>query len=163
MDQLCGQSQRGGTMIAMLLLSTVMVTLTVFIHFIGLLFLIRALNWRGHGLNPHHSLAGQGILLILVVLGLVFIHALQIWAYAFFYLLTAALPDFETALYFSTTAFTTVGFGDVVLPDRWRLIGAIEAANGFILFGWSIAFLMSMTGKLRSLEHDWLEHRSVQA
>jgi hypothetical protein len=52
-----------------------------------------------------------------------------------------------------------VGFGDVVLPLQWRMLGAIEAANGFILFGWSIAFLMSMTGKLRTLEHDWLERR----
>jgi hypothetical protein len=37
------------------------------------------------------------------------------------------------------------------------MIGTIEAANSFILFGWSIAFLMSLTGKLRSFEHDWLE------
>jgi hypothetical protein len=144
-------------MISSLALATLMVVLTVVIHFVGLQFVIRILNSGGRSLKLHDSLLAQFVLLIMVVLGLVFIHALQIWAYAVLYILLGALPDFETALYYSTTAFTTVGFGDVVLPHSWRFIGAIEAANGFILFGWSIAFLMSMTGKLRSFEHDWLE------
>ncbi len=149
-------------MMAGLAISTLMVVLTVVIHFIGLQFVIRILNSGGltsgaRSLKLHDNLLAQAVLLIVVVLGLVFIHSLQIWAYAILYLGLGALPDFETALYYSTTAFTTVGFGDVVLPQEWRLIGAIEAANGFILFGWSIAFLMSLTGKLRSFEHDWLE------
>jgi Ion channel len=142
-----------------LALSTMMVTTTVIIHFLGLLVLLRLLDHQGTGLKPHESLTDQAILLIFVVLGLVFIHAVQIWAYAILYLELHALPDFEQALYFSTTAFTTVGFGDVVLQHQWRIIGAIEAANGFILFGCSIAFLMSMTVKLRTLEHDWLERK----
>jgi hypothetical protein len=146
-------------MLMSLSIATVMVILTVVIHFLGLLFLIKFLNRSGRGFRPHESLIGQGVLIILVVLGLVFTHAIQIWVYAFLYLAIGALPDFETALYYSTTAFTTVGFGDVVLPQQWRLVGAIEAANGFMLFGWSIAFLMSMTGKLRSFEHDWLERQ----
>jgi voltage-gated potassium channel Kch len=144
-------------MITSLALATLMVVLTVVIHFVGLQFVIRILNSGGRSLKLHDSLLAQAVLLIVVVLGLVFIHALQIWSYALLFLVLGALPDFETALYYSTTAFTTVGFGDVVLPQDWRLIGAIEAANGFILFGWSIAFLMSLTGKLRSFEHDWLE------
>ncbi len=142
-----------------LALSTMMVTTTVIIHFLGLLVLLRLLNRQGTGFKPHESLTGQALLLILVVLGLVLIHAVQIWAYAILYFALGAFTEFEQALYFSTTAFTTVGFGDVVLPVQWRILGAIEAANGFILFGWSIAFLMSMTGKLRTLEHDWLERR----
>ena len=75
----------------------------------------------------------------------------------------AALGDFEAALYFSTASFTTLGYGDVVLDHRWRLLGAIEGANGLLLFGWSTAFLISVTGRMRALEHDWLdkvEHRS---
>ncbi len=144
-------------MLTSLAFATLMVVLTVVIHFIGLQFVIRILNSGGRPVKLHDSLFAQAVLLIAVVLGLVFIHSLQIWSYAVLYLLLGALPDFETALYYSTTAFTTVGFGDVVLPQEFRLIGAIEAANGFILFGWSIAFLMSMTGKLRSFEHDWLE------
>jgi Ion channel len=96
-------------------------------------------------------------LLVVVVLGLVAIHTVEIWLCAAAYLATGALTDFETALYFSTTSFTTIGYGDVVLDRHWRLVGAIEGANGLLLFGWSTAFLLSVIQRLRTLEHDWLE------
>ena len=73
------------------------------------------------------------------------------------YLSLGALPDFESALYFSTTSFTTIGYGDVVLEKSWRLFGAVEGANGLLLFGWSTAFLIAVTARMRILEHDWLE------
>jgi len=44
-----------------------------------------------------------------------------------------------------------------VLDRHWRLFGAIEGANGLLLFGWSTAFLLSVIQRLRTLEHDWLE------
>jgi hypothetical protein len=50
-----------------------------------------------------------------------------------------------------------VGYGDLTLSSAWRLLGAIEAANGLILIAWSTAFLMGVTARLRLLEHDWLE------
>ena len=75
-----------------------------------------------------------------------------------FYML-GELQNFETALYFSTTTFTAVGYGDVLISPRWRLVAAIEAANGVILLAWSTTFLLSVTSRLRVLEHDWLERR----
>jgi hypothetical protein len=92
-----------------------------------------------------------------VVLGLVAIHSVEIWLYAAAFWAIGAVGDFETALYFSTVTFTTLGYGDIVLEGNWRLFGAIEAGNGLILFGWSTAFLLSVTSRLRLLEHDWLE------
>ena len=44
-----------------------------------------------------------------------------------------------------------------MLDHKWRLLGAIEGANGLLLFGWSTAFLFSVTSRMRILEHDWLE------
>jgi hypothetical protein len=96
-------------------------------------------------------------LIVFVVLGLVVIHTVEIWLYAVVFLVVGALPDFETALYFSTTSFTTLGYGDVVLQRHWRLFGAIEGANGLLLIGWSTAFMLSVIQRLRTLEHDWLE------
>lgn len=93
---------------------------------------------------------------MLVVLGLMAIHTVEVWLYAVAYLSLDALPDLETALYFSTSSFTTIGYGDVVLDRRWRLVAAIEGANGLLLFGWSTAFLISITSRVRALEHDWL-------
>ena len=144
-------------MIANFAAATFMVVLTVTIHFGGLLGLILMLRKSGHRFHAHESAAGQGAAILFVVLGLVAIHTVEIWAYGVAFLVVGALPDFETALYFSTTSFTTLGYGDVVLDRHWRMFGAIEGANGLLLFGWSTAFLFSVTGRMRTLEHDWLE------
>jgi hypothetical protein len=142
-------------MIERLALSTVMVGLTVTVHFFGLLTLLWLLRSRAH--SVHDSWVREGGAIFLVVLGLMFIHAVEVWLYAGAYLLLGALPDLETALYFSTASFTTIGYGDVVLDKTWRLVAAIEGGNGLLLFGWSTAFLFSVISRMRTLEHDWLE------
>jgi hypothetical protein len=55
--------------------------------------------------------------------------------------LITALPDLETAFYFSMVTFTTLGFGDVVLTGQWRTLASIQAANGVIIFGWTTALI----------------------
>ena len=138
--------------------ATLMVGLTVTIHFFGLLGLLWFLRRRGHRFRAHESWTGQGAAILFVVLGLVAVITVEIWLYAILFVAVGALPDFEAALYFSTTSFTTLGYGDVVLDAKWRLVGAIEGANGLLLFGWSTAFLISVTARMRSFEHDWLEN-----
>ena len=147
-------------MIANFALAALMVGLTVTIHFFGLLVLLWFLRRSGHRFHAHEGFIGQGAAILVVVLGLVGIHTTEIWSYALVYLAIGALPDFESALYFSTTSFTTLGYGDVVLDRHWRLFGAIEGANGLLLFGWSTAFLFSVISRMRVLEHDWLERVS---
>ncbi|HLG46301.1 MAG TPA: potassium channel family protein [Reyranella sp.] len=142
-------------MIARLALATVMVGFTVTVHFFGLLTLLWILRARAHVV--HDTWVREGAAIFTVVLGLMVIHAVEVWLYAGVYLALGALNDLETALYFSTASFTTIGYGDVVLDQRWRLVGAIEGANGLLLFGWSTAFLFSVISRMRTLEHDWLE------
>lgn len=144
-------------MLTNLALATAMVILTVMIHFGGLLILIRLLRDRGHRFHAHESVLGQGILIVAVVLGIFAIHTVEIWLYAAVFVAVGALEGFDVALYFSTVTFASLGYGDVVLTPQWRLFGAIEAANGLILFAWSTAFLLSLMSRLRGLEHDWLE------
>jgi len=55
--------------------------------------------------------------------------------------LITALPDLETAFYFSMVTYTTLGFGDVVLVGQWRTLASIQAANGVIIFGWTTALI----------------------
>lgn len=145
-------------MMANLAIACVMVGSTVVIHFIGLLALMWWLRARGHRFRAHESAIGQGAVIVLVVLGLMATHTVEIWLYAAVYRMLGALPDFETALYFSTTSFTTLGYGDIVLAEGWRLLGSIEGANGLLLFGWSTAFLLSVVSRMRGVEHDWLPH-----
>jgi voltage-gated potassium channel Kch len=143
-------------MIERLALATVMVGLTVTIHFLGLMLLLWILRQRAHTLH-RDAWVRQGAAIMVVVFGLMLMYAIEVWVYAGAYLVIGALPDLETALYFSTVSFTTIGYGDVVLGERWRLVGAIEGANGLLLFGWSTAFLFSVISRMRALEHDWLE------
>lgn len=144
-------------MIENLLLAGVMVGATVTIHFIGFLVLLRLLRSRGRQFRAHESTMGQGVLILFVVFAIFAIHTLEIWLYAAVYMVIEAVPDFESALYFSTVTFASLGYGDLVLDKKWRLFGAIEAANGVILFAWSTAFFLSVMTRLKTLEHDWLE------
>ena len=64
------------------------------------------------------------------------------------YLYTGAIGSLEEALYFSLVTFTTLGYGDIVLSDNWRLLSSIQAVNGIIIFGWSTAILMTTVQRL---------------
>ena len=79
------------------------------------------------------------------------------------YRLGGVIDTFEAALYFSTSTFTTVGYGDIVLEPGWRVLAAIESANGFLLLGWSTAFLLQVVSRMRSVEFQWLERRQDEA
>ena len=65
----------------------------------------------------------------------------SLWAAT--YVALGAISSFEEAIYFSTVTYTTLGFGDLVLDNPWRLLSAIEAANGIIMFGWTTALLVA--------------------
>ena len=59
------------------------------------------------------------------------------------------LEALEPALYFATVSLTTLGFGDVILSQDVRLLSAIVAANGLVMFGLSTAFLLEFVGQVR--------------
>jgi hypothetical protein len=72
------------------------------------------------------------------ILGIV---TVGIWLWAFAFHALGLFPDFEHAIYFALVSFTTLGYGDVLLPEPWRLLGGMAAANGFVTFGLLIAML----------------------
>ena len=69
-----------------------------------------------------------------------------LWAHA--YLRVGAIEQLEEALYFSMVTFTTLGYGDVTLPNDWRLLASFEAANGIIMFGWTTALVAAVIQRL---------------
>lgn len=139
-----------------------MVGLTVLMHFGGLLRLSRLMSGAHARLKTQTERLRQAIVILLAVFGIFALHTAEVWAYAFCYWRLHEIPSFEAALYFSTVTFASLGYGDLVLSENWRLFSAIEAANGVILFGWSTAFLLTVTSRLRLLEHEWTEpHRAA--
>lgn len=146
-----------------LALASGMVGVTVLLHFWGLILLLRIMGHTGPRLRADRSFFGQAAMVLVVVFGIFGLHTLEIWLYAVLYIRLGALTSLEPALYFSTVTFVAVGYGDMVLSKAWRLLSAIEGANGVILIAWSTAFLFSVTGRLRSLEHNWLEPKQPPA
>lgn len=140
-----------------LAVSSGMVALTVVIHFLGLAGLLAALRNQRHRIGAQQSFVHHGAFVVAIVLGLFAVHSVEIWSYAVLYRALGAMGDFETALYFSTVSYASLGYGDVLLAREWRLVGAIEGANGIILLGWSTAFFVSVVARIRALEHDWLD------
>jgi hypothetical protein len=50
---------------------------------------------------------------------------------------------------YSLGAMTTYGSANVSLPDRWQLMGALEALDGVLLFGLTTAFLFAIIQRIR--------------
>ena len=85
------------------------------------------------------------MLLLLVAFSIIIIlHMVEIAIWASFYFVRSLFQDFETAFYFSITSYTTIGFGDVVLPRAWRMLGGIEGVTGVLLCGLSTAFVFAI-------------------
>lgn len=91
-----------------------------------------------HGLSVRLMMVCGTILMFFVAA------LIEVGVWATSYLLLGALQGLETALYYSMVTFTTLGYGDIVLPDRWRLLSSFEAANGIIMFGWTTAVVMAV-------------------
>jgi hypothetical protein len=75
-------------------------------------------------------------------------HLIQIALWALVYLLCGEMATFETAFYFSAQNYTALGYGDVALSPRWRLLGPLEAINGLLLFGLSTAVMFAVLSRL---------------
>ena len=87
-------------------------------------------------------------LFVLVSVWIVLLHLAEIASWAVFYLWRGAMPDLPSALYFSAVTYTTTGYGDVVLAEGWRVLGAVEALTGILMCGWSTGFFFAIVNRL---------------
>jgi hypothetical protein len=78
---------------------------------------------------------------------IVALHLLQILLWAGFYRWTC-FRSWESAFYFSTTNYSTVGAGDLLLPPTWRTLGALESITGVLMCGLSASFLFALVIRL---------------
>ena len=107
-----------------------------------------ALRW----LRPQSDSA-QGFwpwtwLFIRVAGWIIFFHLIEITVWALFYFWKDAMADLPSALYFSAVTYTTTGYGDLVLPEEWRLVGGVEALTGILMCGWSTGFFFAVVSRM---------------
>jgi hypothetical protein len=138
-------------MLLHLAVSTLMVIVTVIVHGLGLTLLSRMVRFELREEMAQHvpPLSSRSLFFTLaLVLGLFALHGLEIWLYAFLYLLIGAIPSLETAVYFSTISYAGIGYDDRYIVPAWRLVAAIEGINGLLLLGWSTAFFVTLIRRL---------------
>lgn len=80
-------------------------------------------------------------LLMIVMMLTLLCNILQIAVWAALFLWLGEFKSFMPALYHSSVNFATLGYGDIVMSERWRMLGPIEAANGILMFGMSTSLM----------------------
>jgi voltage-gated potassium channel len=124
-----------------------LVVLTLCLECAGLAVLIRWLRRvvaSGiHNLGPFHSAA----LVMQSTAAVIALHALQVllWASGYRWF---CLPSWESAFYFSATSYATVGYGDLVLPSGWRMLGPLESLTGVLMCGVTVSLLFAIVTRL---------------
>ncbi len=122
----------------------------VLIHTAGLTRLLRRTLTR---IDVRQGAGAVSLLLIRIACRLLALHLVQIAVWALFYFWQGLLPDLETAFYFSGTTYATVGYGDVVLPQGWRLLGPMEGLTGILMCGLSTGFFFVAASRIHHAMH----------
>jgi hypothetical protein len=128
-----------------LLFAWLLMAASVVIHAVGI---ATAIQRRRERIFAARSLSMRMWRFIQFAALIICLHLLEISVWALFYLWEGALPTADAALYFSAVTYTTTGYGDVVLPDRWRLLGSVEALTGILMCGWSTAAFVVVATQL---------------
>jgi hypothetical protein len=122
------------------------VAVTVAVHAVGLAVLLRALM-RTHARLPTRFWPITW-LLIRVTWLLILIHVAEITVWGMFYFWQDCLPDAESAFYFAGVTYTTVGYGDLVLPKPWRMLGPVEGLTGILMCGLSAGLFFAVVSRI---------------
>jgi hypothetical protein len=134
---------------AVWLWSLPLIVVTVAVHSFALRLIDRRVSsiLDESGANPPRRMATRFILPG-VMLCATTLHGLEgaMWASA--YILLGALPDRKSAMLYSMNAITSYGHTDLQLESHWQLMGALEALNGWIVFGVTTAFLFTIMQKV---------------
>ena len=126
-----------------------LIVLTVVIHVSGLgVIKQKAFSVSSRTARRHHHATASMVIIGAVTLSATFLHSIEALLWAGAYVFLSALPDWRTAMLYSLNAMTSYGHTNLGLVDRWHLMGAIEALNGWLLFGLTTAFLFAVIDRV---------------
>jgi NADH:ubiquinone oxidoreductase subunit 6 (subunit J) len=93
--------------------------------------------------KPHSALFLMTVMMATVSV-LMAAHAIEVIVWALAYWIVGAVPPGANRVYFAFVNYTTLGYGDIVPVERWRLLGPITALNGVLVIGWSTAVMFEV-------------------
>jgi hypothetical protein len=123
-----------------------LVAVTVAVHAGGFALLLRSLM-KSHAALPKQAWP-IAWLLIRATWCLILIHVAEITVWALFYWWWGCLPDAESGFYFSGVTYATIGYGDLVLPKPWRMLGPVEGLTGILMCGLSAGLFFALVSRI---------------
>jgi hypothetical protein len=140
------------------LLGVSMLLISMLIHSVGMYQVMHRfeINWPNY-LNARNEFRRQLYFFFLVTL-ILMTHLTEILIIATVINTVHALPDFRTAFYFAGETYTTLGYGDVLLPPGWRQLSLFIAMSGLFTFGWTTGVLVRIVGKTYDAQFAHLDH-----
>lgn len=125
--------------------SVPLIVLTVVVHVLGLALINRRLGGiSGWDMEHRHPTTVFVMFMGATTLSITILHGFEVAIWAGVYRLVGALPDVRRSILYSLNAMTSYGHEETFLEAHWQLMGAMEALNGWLLFGLTTAFLFSM-------------------
>jgi len=100
-------------------------------------------------------------LVVKSTVAIVILHGLEILLWASFYRMRC-FPSWELAFYFSASSYSTVGYGDLILPSNWRLLGPPEAITAVLMCGISVSVLFALVTRLLDRDTPSLRTNSTE-
>jgi len=139
-------------MIQQLIIGSIVIAITIVVEAVFIVSAVRTLKHFGDWFERSRTTMKMTAGLVAVTVWLMLSHTVGVWLWAVVFLGLDVFHELEDALYFSAVAFTTLGFGDVIVEEPWRLLSGMSAANGLLIFGVSAAFLVEFMRRI--LEQD---------
>lgn len=112
--------------------------------------LLKLEPWLRRPPHPTKSL----VVIFLVVVSTMSMMTMGVWIWGLLFLQLSVFSTLEEAVYYSLVAYTTLGLGDVVVPEDQRLLGGMTGANGFLMFGLMTAMLTDTLRHVRRVQHN---------
>jgi hypothetical protein len=88
------------------------------------------------------------VIVALIISFALLAHLIEIALWAAVFMICGEFYEFGLAYYHSAVNYTTLGYGDMIMSPRWRLLGPLEAANGILMFGVSTAMIFTLILRL---------------
>ena len=155
------------TMIRLLALGLGMFVLTLCVQMVPVAIFIHIASSRHPRSLMRPSFGANFILLQVVAALVVFAHLVNIALWALLFWLCGEFADLEAAYYHSAVNYSSLGYGDIVMSTRWRLLGPLEAIDGIVMFGISTALIFALLMRLierrikaKGQETDWMSQPS---
>ena len=132
-------------MLIPLLIGCATVFITMSIQIAALIFVLQYLFDSMSREDRDFRSKGKMTRFISLIMTVLFLgNMLQALLWALLFMLVGEFVDFNTAFYHSLVNFASLGYGDIVMSEKWRLLGAIEASNGVLMFGVSAGAMLSL-------------------